>query len=432
MNRKHFIKTFAAMAGGVTLVSCSNDLIGDLVEEAEPLDAISVEDAKNWFESQYLPNLKTGVRLNGNGKSHKRKAAWERAQKPKNAAKKDYVWVPIDYEDNARPGVVIYDENTLFKKELSKYYLQPVIEGLIVVKVKNETRAFLAQVAYDMQAVAANNFIIEKSKFSGTLLKVDWDDNLINGVTYEKGQPVKGFKDANDVNNNNGRVTGCDLTLIASMNTYYVNSSGELVIVVHNTWAGSCDGSGAGTSNGGFGGFGDGNYGGGGAGGTYGGSYYDPYVHSDAGNIQYPPPLAQIYNFNMTKAIQAPGPDRITLNNNAKEALYAVGLAASTLGLTWAKADALAKAVGGNIDEFLPTVTVLGRKFGVIGAAIGTVELLTGTPQLIIGLTDGNISNEDWINIAQAGLGIAGLVTTGWVAVGIGAVSVGIAIATAP
>jgi hypothetical protein len=63
MNRKHFIKTFAAMAGGVTLVSCSNDLIGDLVEEAEPLDAISVEDAKNWFESQYLPNLKTGVRL---------------------------------------------------------------------------------------------------------------------------------------------------------------------------------------------------------------------------------------------------------------------------------------------------------------------------------------------------------------------------------
>lgn len=418
------------MAGGMTLVSCSDDLFADLVDETGPLEDISIEEAKSWFEGDYLPNLRLNQRPAAGGKSHKRKAAWERAQKPENAAKKEYVWVPVDYEDDARPGIVIYDEDTKFKKELSKYYLQPVIEGLIVIKSGKKNRAFLAQIAYDMQEMAANNFVLEKSKFTGTLLKVDWDDNLINGLTYEKGTPLKGFKNLSDVDESNGRAAGCDYTLLSSVNSYYVNSVGEVVIVVHNTWSGGCDGSGSGSSNGGFNYFGNGSYGGGGGNGTGPGTsgYYDPLVHSDAGNITYPPPISQIYNFNLPVAIREPGADRTIMNNNLKETLYAINMIAGIQGMTWDKASALAKSIGGNVDNFTPTFVVLGKTFNTISVTFGVAGVVTSLPGVIIGFTDGNISNEDW---RAAGAVIAtgvGIWAGGWIAVGLGAVSLGIAI----
>ncbi|WP_026632535.1 hypothetical protein [Dyadobacter alkalitolerans] len=428
MDRKHFIKTFATMAGGLTLVNCSNDLITEMVEETDLLEDISIEDAKLWFENDYLPQLRQSQRTSGD-RIHKRKAAWDRAQKPQNKKKKEYVWVPIDYEDEARPGIVVYDEETLFKKELSKYYLQPVIEGLIVIKVGKKNLAFLAQIAYDMQEVAANNFVIDKSKFTGTLLKVDWDDNLINGVTYEKGIPMKGFADVNEKSSNE-RTQTCYYFLQGTMNTWYVNSYDELVIVVHNVWSGWCDGSGSATGNGGFGGFGGGSTGGGGSGGDYpgSGSYYDPYVHSDAGNIQYPPPLPQIYNFNVSNAIAAPGNDRLVMNNNLKETMFAINTVASIQGITWEKASALIKSIGGNINNYTPTIVIAGKTFNVISFSLGGVGLLTSIPSAYITLTDGQMNWADARAAVSVVATTASIFASGWVAVSLGTISLGIMI----
>jgi hypothetical protein len=432
MDRKNFIKTFATMAGGLTLVNCSNDLITEMVDETESLEDISIEDAKLWFENDYLPQLSQSQKTTGD-RGHKRKAVWDRAQKPKNKKNKEYIWVPIDYEDDARPGVVIYDEETLFKKELSKYYLQPVIEGLIVIKVGKKNLAFLAQIAYDMQEVAANNFVINKSKFTGTLLKVDWLDNLINGVTYEMGNPITGFAGPNEKSVNE-RTQTCNYTLSGTMNTWYVNAANELVIVVHNVWSGYCDGSGAGTGNGGFGGFGGGTTGGGGGGGDYpgSGSYYDPYVHSDAGNIQYPPPLAQIYNFNLTNAIAAPGNDRVIFDNNLKETMYAINMVTSIQGMTWDKAAALAKAVGGNVDLYTPTFVIGAKVFNTISVGFGIAGLATSVPQMIIGMTDGDITGADLRSLGTVLGTAAGIYFGGWIAVTIGVVSIGVAIYDRP
>lgn len=430
MDRKHFIKTFATMAGGLTLVNCSNDLFSDMAGEDGPLEAISIDDAKNWFETEYLSTMRA-ARKTEDDKKHKRKASWSRAQKPQNAAKRDYVWVPIDYEGDGRPGVVMYDEQTMFKKELSKYYLQPIIEGLIVTKIGNKNRAFLAQIAYDMQEVAANNFVIEKDKFTGTLLKVDWDDNLINGVTYEKGKPMKGFANPTEPTGN-ARTNECVYVLISSVNTYSVNTQNEVIIHVHNTWQPICDGSGGGSSNGGFNYFGNGNYGGGGGGGDNnfpgGSGYYDPLIHSDAGNITYPPPLPQIYNFNLGVAIKQPGADRDTMNNNLKETLYAINMVSGIQGMTWEKAAALAKSIGGNINTYTPTIVVLGKTFNVVSASLGIVGAVTSVPQAYIALTDGNVTWED----ARAGIAAAatvgGIFAGGWLAVGLGTISLAIAI----
>jgi hypothetical protein len=281
-----------------------------------------------------------------------------------------------------------------------------------------------------MQEVAANNFVIEKSKFTGTLLKVDWDDNLINGVTYEKGKPMKGFANPSE-STDNARTNECVYVLISSVNTYSVNTQNEVIIHVHNTWQPICDGSGNGSSNGGFNYFGNGNYGGGGSGGNNfpgGSGYYDPLIHSDAGNITYPPPLPQIYNFNLPVAIREPGADRTVMNNNLKETLYAINMIASIQGMTWDKASALAKSIGGNVDNFTPTFVFLGRTFNTISVTFGVAGVVTSLPGVIIGFTDGDISNEDW---RAAGAVIAtgvGIWAGGWIAVGLGAVSLGIAI----
>ena len=49
--------------------------------------------------------------------------------KPKNKKNKEFgwVWAPVDYESPARPGVILYSEDTRYRLELGKYFLQPII-----------------------------------------------------------------------------------------------------------------------------------------------------------------------------------------------------------------------------------------------------------------------------------------------------------------
>lgn len=432
MNRKNFIKTFAALTGGITLVNCSSDLVTDIIAGDEPLENISIKEAQKWFESNYLPQMKGSLRTNGK-RAHKRKAAWESAQKPKNLAKKEYVWVPIDYEDEARPGIVCYDDETLFKKELYQYYLQPVIEGLIVVKIKGQTSAFLAQIAIDMPYIVNNKYVINKSNFTGTLLKSGWDDEVITGIVYENGIPIKGFKNTkneSDYDIENGRVQGCVYTMVNAANTWYVDSNNELVIVVHNIWSVTCDGSG----NGGFMGF-DGTGGGNGSGGTTpggnsgDGSYYDPLVHSGSGNITYPD--QQIYQFNLTQALAGPGPHRNGMSTNLKNGVIATGLAASLAGWSLDKATALAKTIGGNITHFTPGVVRFGTNIGAAAIAVSGVQLAVGI------MDNGWQLSEEGPNSAAFILGTAGFVAgtvfaAPWIAVGLGGLSLIISVATVP
>lgn len=105
MKRERFLKTIAAFAGGLTVVSCSPDLLDEMLPEAEAMENLSIGEAEKWFKDDYLPKASL-LKVSGDGKSHSRKAAWDRAKKPKNAKNKDFawVWVPLDYEGSARPG----------------------------------------------------------------------------------------------------------------------------------------------------------------------------------------------------------------------------------------------------------------------------------------------------------------------------------------
>ena len=98
------------------------------------------------------------------------------------------------------------------------------------------------------------------------------------------------------------------------------------------------------------------------------------------------------------------GSERSTFNSQMQDAVYATGLAANVTGFSLDKADALARAVGGNLADFKGLINGVG----IAGIVIDTV-------QLGIGVWDGNLTfEEDGLNAIQLGLGIVGLAAGGW------------------
>lgn len=351
MKREHFLKTIAGLAGGLTVVSCSNDLISDLVDSPEPSADLSITEAKKWFNEVYMQTSDFSARESSGEKTHKRKAAWDRAQKPKNNDNKSFVWVPMDYDDDTRPAVLFYDNETLYKKELARFFMQPVLEGLVVVNKSGKTSAFLAQIAYDPIYMAANNFKLEKLNFTGTLLKVDWDDNLINGITYEKGKAIDFFKSDNGLSDDkNAKIKDCVVNWVSSTASYGTNSNGEFVTILHKNYVTVCDSSGSGNF-----GFGGGSYGTDGSGGNGGGETpYDPLVNSGAGNIQNT--YTQLYNFVPANAVKNIGSDRVVVNNNLKKGLEITKLIVDIHLWSLENAKVLGKTIGVDIEKAVPLI----------------------------------------------------------------------------
>jgi hypothetical protein len=403
----------------------------------EAPESISIEEAQKWFHDVYLPNIPLSKPA-GAGKSHHRKAAWQRALKPKNAKNKEFIWVPVDYEGAGRPGVILYDEDTLYRLELDKYFIQPILEGLIVLKAGQQVQAFLAQIAYDPFALAANGYKLEKSTFTGTLLRADWHDHLIDGTAFHKGEMVKGFVKAPDgvvkpanATVKNARMSDCFYYYVEYQTTY-VGDDGIVGVVGHQSWATVCDGSGNGGWGDGSGGFDSyGDLGSGGSftyGDTGGGTYYDPLLNSGAGGWVYPTNI--LFNYDINKAIAADGTDRLNMNANLTKVLYAVGLGTSISGWSLDKATALARSIGASVDQFFPLASNTVRKIGAAGL------IISGT-QLYLGVSDNGFQwDEDGWNLAQTALAIPGVLAISaaapWVVVVTGAVSIGIAIYKAP
>lgn len=117
------------------------------------------------------------------------------------------------------------------------------------------------------------------------------------------------------------------------------------------------------------------------------------------------------------------GHDRINFNYNLNQALDETGLANNILGWSLDKADALSKSVGGTgLKNFSPVLTVGTR-------LVGGVSLVLSGRQIYMAITnDGSMSQSDWLNVAGGVLGVAAVISGGWVAVAAGGVSIGIAV----
>ncbi len=346
-------------------------------------------------------------RIEGGKGRVKRNARWDAAKKEKTKQNMEYLWIPVEYEGEERPGVMLYDDKTEYRVALNQFYMQPIVEGLLVAKHKGEYIAQLYKIAYDPFVLDPENPKLEKETFTGTILLTDWNDVTLEGHICEQGKIVKSFAEEGR-SKNSRNLNICDTTRVYYQ-TWYVSSDNAFTVVLSYIDYTVCTETGSSDS----------------------GLIIDPNVSSGSGggwgypwgpNNSYVPNTS-LLGFNPANALINNGHDRVNFNYNLNQALDATGLANNILGWSLDKADALSKSIGGTgLKNFSPVLTVGVR-------SLGYVNLLLAGRQVLMAITsDRDISHTDWLNIAGGVLGGVAFILGGWVAVAAGGVSVGIAV----
>ncbi|PLK42556.1 hypothetical protein [Emticicia sp. TH156] len=333
-------------------------------------------------------------------RNYLRKVNWDNAMNLMDKSKKSFISIPMEYEDENRPGIIYYDEKTSYREKMPKEFVHPIVEFFVVYKEKNKIKYELAQIAYDRFKIDPKESILRSENFDGWILKTDWNDALREGVFYKNGKPRQTF---NVGGTSNSRVKKCNQVTITyqtvSGTSCGVNCA-EITVTLHTVSELVCPNDTPASdypSN-----FGNYTSGGGDGSST---TYY--YVE------QYP-----IRSYNIHRAACRGGSERSTLNSQIEDAIFATGLAANVTGFSLDKADAIARAVGGSLADYKGLINGVG----IAGIVIDTV-------QLGIGVWDGNFTfEEDGLNAIQLGLGIVGLAAGGWIAVVAGAVTIGISV----
>ena len=395
------------MTGGAFILGCDSDMIEALVP-SQTLGDISLEEAQAWVLKEYLPRF-SNENAKLAGKEYKQELNWKSAKKIKKADGQEFVWVPVEVPKNTSLAIVSWDDTTEYRRKLPKSYFQPIIQGLIVIEEKGKKQAYLAQVAYDPFALKGKgkDAKLSLADFTGTLLLVDWDNTLINGRSLKGGRVKKSFSVDGA---KGGRKLGCrqeyyeyQVVTFASCGSNCLEVTvtlvrGHQMVCTEETDSPPDD--------------------------LSAGGYHSPSINPDyfgGGHTGLAPLVRVGPTYNLQNAISAPGPDRTIVNTELKNALYATGLAVNIGDLNFDVAEALVRVIGGNVEQF-EQLELLGKRVGAVGFVIDGV-------QFGMGLFDGEgWSEDDSLNMIQFALGGAGLIAGGWIAVGIGAVSIGIAV----
>lgn len=271
---------------------------------------------------------------------------------------------------------------------------------MVYTDERGETNAYLSQVAYDRYHIV--NDRLDLDTFYGWFLKADWEDGMIEAAFYEDGQQKRVSKRIGPKAKTT-QECGYYYTGIAHYyNSYFNSTTGDLVIDWQREYVYHCfeEGSGGGAWE---------EYpyevpeGGGGGG---GGPIYVPVTT----------------NYNLKNAVCNPGgSDRWQMNDNLSKALDGLGLFTGVADFSNSMIEALVRSIAGSGQSAKVVQTVLGR-------TLGHTTFVIGNYNAIMGIVDGDITDQDALNLLGAVAGTAALFAGGWVAVGLTTISVGIAI----
>jgi hypothetical protein len=229
------------------------------------------------------------------------------------------------------------------------------------------------------------------------IIHAGWNESPLRVWRFLDGSLESSF---NSEKQRQGRLKICN-TVYYNYNTVTGQSCGsncwEYNIAVHSGSYTYCDdGSGSGTSGGGSQGYPY--YGGGSSGGT-------TTPPSSGG----PPPF-QGYNFNKVAAKDG-SVDYQVFMQRLNTILTTMSVTANTFGVSATYADTMCKALGIENAVVVATTTIatVSKKIGVAGVAIGTA-------QLVIAISDGDISEIDVWNAGGLVLGAISVFTpVGWI-----------------
>jgi hypothetical protein len=387
--------------GGGVILSCKNDSFMSFLEP-NASGNLSIKEAQAWFTDYYLKKYESARK--NSALSHKRVPNWKEAKEVKSDRDISYILVPVNYEETGRPSFMAWNDETEFRTKIPQYFANPIFEALIIhTDDKGNTEAYLSQIAYDRFHLKDGIFNLDT--FTGGLLKSEWDDTLIEGRLYSNGKHGLTLNPETSRN----RIADCDIYYFTYY-TYDGHSCGtncyEFEITEHRTYFVSCSGSG-----GGGGGYPYAAPGGGGFGGG-----------SGEGGFHIPEFAPNTTNFELKKAICNPGGiDRTTVNNNLATALNALGISAGVATLSNNMIEALVRSIGGT-DQGVKIIQT------VVGKTVGKVAFIWGGYEAFMGLVDGDITENDMLDVLEVVAGIGAVVAGGWLAVGYGTISLGIAI----
>lgn len=298
--------------------------------------------------------------------------------------------------------------------KLAEFLKWDIAEGFVVYKGKKDLEGFLVQVAYDPFKHKMGEKI-DRDHFTGMIIHADINENPLRAWRYLDGKLDVSF----DSEANKGARTQQCITTYYSYQTVTGQSCGpncsEITVTLHQGTQTICDGGGYPYGSGAIEGYPYYPGGGGGGGGGWNGtstptySYTTPYVD---------------YDFNMIARHE--GIDYQTFMQKFNRTLDVLGIAGISFGLPATYMDAVLKGLGikdAVIQEFV-TVPKAATSIGWFGFGVGGV-------QAIIGLTDGDITENDKLNAIAAGLSFVAVMTPiGWVSLTVGALSAGISIYT--
>ena len=337
------------------------------------------------------------------GTKHERVVDWEKAKETEARGKGKCVVVPVTYATEYRPSFAVWDEETSFREKLLEYYINPIFEALVVyTDERGQVNAYLSQVAYDRYHIV--NDRLDLDKFYGWFLKADWDDTVTEAAFYENGRQKRVGK---NIGPKAKISTDCGYFATGVTLSYYYGQScgvncSEIVLVYQREYVWMCFEEGSG----------------GGAGEAYPYEVSAPEEGGGGGPLYVPVTTT----YNPKNAICNPnGGDRWQMNDNLSKALDALGLFSGVADFSNSMVEALVRSIGGSGQSAKTVQTILGR-------TVGYVTLFIDGREVIMGLTDGDISQSDMIDVLGLAAGGGALLATGWLAVGLTAVSVGIGI----
>jgi hypothetical protein len=424
MKRKDFIKSIALLSG-------ANFVLGCKFVDLEGTRAISVEEAQKWVNGSYLPKYAlTSAKLTEIPAKYKRKVNWEDAVNQLNG-QIEFVFAPIKYENEFRPGVIIDNGLNLWKLNLPELYNLNIVEGLVIYKnQQQEIDAFLTQLCYDpLDLKLYKNGILRLDNFTGYLISSDWNDHPLEVISMKDGVSVE----SNGIKNPNGRVSECT-SFTVQYNSVTVSSCGpsciEATYTVYTVRVATCTSSpgpfafNSGQSSSSIESVK-----------TYSSFSYPVYGSNTIPSTTPVPPPYDVYD----AITNASGTSRTLLNKKLNDVMSAVGLSTSISGWSLDKATALTKTIGGTLGEVTPIVTVAGKALGFTSLFVGSVQLYAyvidhggyDNPAL---LTD-RVFLEQAASTALSAVGVAmsvGAITVSspWIAVGVGATSLVLGIAS--
>ena len=405
MKRNEFLRT-AALLSGSTLWSCEKLIIDNVVEPLK-LSNIDLNEARQYFENIYLPRFQDELVSPINKDRYQRRPNWALASRRKNTKNKDYIVVPINYEDEKRPAIVIWTDSTSFINKLAKYYYQPIVEVLIILKEDSETKVFLAQVAVDIYDVKIKNKkTLSISNFTGTLVSTDWNDSPINGLFFKDGAATIGFSNKTQ---SKARPSDCRTFTISWQTVTMATCGPACAEATLHRWQKdhticATDPESVNRSN-------------------YENGYYNSASFQSDGVFSGGQAFSYNTNYNLQTVLINPySNDRALFNSNLSSVMTVTGLITDIHAWNLDVANALARSVGGDIGVYFPLAERVGK-------VIGRASLAISATQFVMGIVEDGFSLEgDGVNLAQVLLGVGALYAAPWGIVVIGGISLIIAV----